>query len=520
MRKFVLFLAFVAWIFPGFANYIDSSVYCYGVPYSFSGDSFITEAGGIFADRINIDESLTIINRGIIAADIYIMENSHLFLQNAGEFDGDIYLEHGSKITQVITDNEDITFLGISDNFDILVQNANKISLNNVMLLGSRADKISIRDSTLVLVPESVAVFAAKAPGIEISGDVVIYVENFSDIPSEPFLRGVSGSGTLYVYSDNADPLYVLQTYMDGEDLFLRQVRSIDYATILGGGQGTFLNMLRMVNPDDSLLLRLDNANDMKEIARIMGRSVRLQPKNLMHVVDVFNTLERISTGAAPDNMSINISPFFEFSKDWYLYGMRARTGIGVMEKVAVSFSAYAAIADYADDINEYSAGLYGGNLSLLYDATQSVFMRALAGFSFADFDVGPVFDDGNVAYNPHGKSFYSYVDAGNKFSLFSDFYISPFLGIGVGYEKILGAADMNLTGRIGADASYGFEMAGLRYDYGLHAIYEGDGVMGGEVHMNILSIADGAGSNIAIGMVNTHYGMAYKINIGAAFYF
>lgn len=495
----------------------DNTVY--GDVFRFYDDVIVDAGGGISADRIEIQDSITIVNNGFIDGDFYICDKCHIYLQNSGDFYSVVNMGAGANLTQLITKNDEISRLNVDGDFDILVQNADNISLRDILSVGAFASKIIFNNSALVLDTSNMLLARGIGPDIELRGELVLYVSDFSDFADTPILRNVAGDGVVSIHADNLDSLYLLQAYMDHGALLMRRIRSTDYARILNNDMGRFINSLRDTAVLDPILPALDRAETMAELYSVIKRSARLNPINMMRPVKIMNAFERMTDTSLPRGTEAMAAPVLILSDDFYLYGLRLGADINISKDFALLASGYAASAAYQDSINDFDADIYGGNIRLKYDDKDTAFADAVIGMSVAKFDSGPVFDGHGAADNPHGVSIYGAVTAGRYYD-FMGLKVGPFIGADAEYDKILHQSGFEYSGRLGIGGKYALEVAGLRYDYGVRVFAATDNTWAASVDMAVWSVLDMAGMNISVGVYQDTIGMSYKVSTNVRWMF
>lgn len=473
---------------------------------------FTVSADDVYTGEITVRDSLILENNGSISGTFTVADGCQVTIRNRGSLSLDVVLGAGATITQIITEDADITNINLGDaDYNILV-NGRGLSLNRILAVSGNAGRVILRDAVLSM---DMVRSHALSPGatIELQGHTIIEIEDrnmLRDVLGSPLFRDVAGTGTLSVRVADDDPLYVYESYIDDDSLSVRRVRWTDYSDILGNTTGEFLDWLRDVMPNDGLLHALDNAQTMAEINSILARSGRVNPINLMRPVRMLNSFEMNQT----DNMRTGMfaAPVFIMADDFDMYGVNAGIAGRILDTVDIRLTAYASVFDYADDINDFGGNVYGANIAANYDF-DIAFIRGVFGASYAEFDVGPVFDGTDVVIDPHGRAIYALADIGHKFTIDKDKYISPFVGVGFDRASILNQSDTSTTARIGADAGYGFEMAGIRYDYGARVYVNNNGI-GGALRMSAWSEFDDAGVDAMIGTDGDDIGRAYKFSI------
>lgn len=498
-------------------DYVDSDIY--GVAITFDDNVVISENSTVAVGDINIASSLFINNRGTINSDFNICDGCRLYIQNSGDITGGFNLGENSGVTQVIRGNADITDIGLADGFNILVYDAQRVSLRGVMNIGAHADKIVLNNSSLVMDGNALHLRASDSPDMELSGDIVIYLNSIHDIGPNPILRNVSGDGTVYFRTPDSDVLFAITSYVADGNVYARMVRETDYVKILGTEPGAFINSLRGGAYDDRLLVALDSAETMSELRAVMSRSVRLNPINLMRPIRAFQLYEILSPDAEPELLEISITPSVALGKDFYMYAAKLSTSLRIANKITMGVSAYVGQGDVSDDINEFSASMLGANIRADYNGGMLV-ARTVAGIGFASFDSGPVYSDGDAAINPDGISFYAASDLGVRLDFDSGIFAVPFVGIITDASRVANDNDFNFDARIGTDFGFASVSDDIHYDYAIRFVASSGGEASVAFRMSFWSPWDGAGGDVELAAINDECGISGRIALRAKFEF
>lgn len=486
------------------------------------GEVFDTDitirSGQDISNGISITDAITINNHGTISGVLDICDGCQVLIRNFGVFSADVHLGTNARLVQVISSNAEITQLDTNGApYDVWVDGGNDLSLNDILRVGRTAVGITF-DNTVLCINGRIdrAIYASE---IEFVGNVIIKVKNADDILQSGFLDDVKIDGRLIIVADDTAPLYGLQVSRNGDEIVVTHVRVTDYATLFGNARGDFLNRLRIWNPRDPLLGRLDAAKSLGEIDDIIARSVRLNPINLMRGVRMMNDLELADVFRPIYRTHMFAAPMWIRSGDFDVYGFRAGLDVRASGALAFSITGYAGIMEYADDINEYSADVYGANIMADYDF-DIVFVRGAFGATYATFDVGPVLDGDKVKFNPNGMSFYSDMDIGHRFKIANDLSLAPFVGARMDHASVLGQSDTNPNLHIGGDVAMSYTVDGLRYDYAARVAVASDGNVVGSVHIAAWSEMDDAGAEFTISTTRDEFGRAYRVSIGGRYRF
>ena len=471
---------------------------------------------------MSIEKSANITNMGNISGFVEVRSGLDVYIQNLGNIDATFYIPNTSRITQVIKDKKDINpILGATNNFQIMVQNEEKIAWKDLQDISIWADKIVLNNSVLDLSSKLSAVTVVDnvfSPEIELRGNNVLYIDDVSEFSDKPLLSNISGEGTVNINVSEQNPLYRVSSYIKNNELFVTLVRETDYLRILGDNKGSFLNNLRETNPNDKLLSVLDAAESIDDINKIMARSIRLNPINLMDSVVVFNSF--VINDFSKNLDGFVITPLFVYSDDFYISGVTVDAAYRIADKLTIGATGYAAESEFVNDMDEYNSVLYGGNVRIEY-IDKLLLARMMFGMTQSDFDIGAVFDGISTVVDPSGSSLYSVADFGFNFNVGDNFRISPFVRAGFDSIKIIGCSDKNVFTGIGTDISLNAGIYDIEYKYGLNFSAYTNGTVNAAFRIGVISIADKAGGNIDVGLVLNEFGeYSYKVSAGVNFKF
>lgn len=502
MFKAFLYIAFLipklAW---GATITGGNSVYIYE-------DVFLAPESVIDADKVIVKGSATIINHGEINGDIIITPGTEVNIQNSGNMGGKIFLGHNATLTQIVTSATDLTTLNVWGDYTIRVRGNENLNLDDIQRIGAFANEIILDNATIVIDgPTGIRLLRRRVPDIKLVGEITLDVDADIVADGDILMSGVSGDGAVFVHVNGLDTLFTASIRNSSGNLYLNIIRETDYLKILDPRRGVFMNAIRDMMPDDKLVHAMDTAQTRDELEQLMARSVRFNPTNLMQVAKIFNMFHL----AAPD-----VANGFDIRYDHVFNGhmnMPALTiGLGAkFGPLSVGISAYAALMDYADDLNEFSGTMLGADIRAMLDF-DVLWMRGVIGMSVTKFDVGPVLGADDIYINPRGRSSYAMIDAGMRMKS-GNFYVMPFVGLMGNDNTIAGLNNHEITPRGGMRMGYAYDMDGLRYDIGLHGTLTRDSVVVGTT-LGINSIWDGIGGELSADALHNDMGTSYKVSV------
>lgn len=494
--------------------YVDSSMKLENV--SLTEDLLVADTGKFSSSRTDVDRSVSISNRGVINSDFYIDDGVRVYVQNSGTINGAFHVAADSSLVQVVQSAADITYIDVSSNFSVLVQDADNLYLSDVFDVGTDADKIILDNSTLVLDGPHRRRLNADPRAIEIVGDVILKLDSADGLDcSAPALHNVSGTGRVLVEVADINPLYKIVTGVDDGDMYMKMVRETDYAKIFENDVGRFLNSLRRVWPGDKLLSAMDNASDIETLNSIMTDSVRLNPIKLMAPVRRMHMLD-VSDGWRYSDMDvIHVNADIIFSDASSTYRAGAVAAVAIARNVYAAIGGHVGLFDVSDDINDFSGYVYGARMNMRFDDGLIV-GNLLAGISRADFIADCIFDGDTVVDDPSGMAGYAAMDIGAYLFREHDLTIAPFAGVMTHYMSVLNASDTIALANCGIDINLSEHEFDILYDYGIrgNVLTDGTGYVG--TFIKFAAPDDDVGGELNTAVIHDESGTGYKISISA----
>ncbi|MDR2412673.1 MAG: autotransporter outer membrane beta-barrel domain-containing protein [Rickettsiales bacterium] len=482
-------------------------------------DLVVSEWSVINAENVNIANTVYFHNMGSIEGDFFICAGCVLQLRNSGIISGKIHVGESAELTQIVKTYSDMTKLDVEDGakFSILVQNADGLRFSDIMSIAESADLLILDNSIIVFDNSSDTMQISGAQlEIELVGNIVINVKDIGKLDESLVLSNVVGDGTVSINTSGLGPLYSASAIKRDGGIYLNIQRETDYKKILGSSMGGFVN--RMASLHDPTITAMNSAKTMQELQDIMKRSVSLNPINLMKPVKAFN---RFATGAArllrkSDGASFGAS--YALSKDSDLYWASASAG-ALIGDWSLSATGYFGRLENSGDMNEFSGALYGGNIRWIFSG-KTLWIDSVAGFTMSKFETGMLFDGFGAARNPDGFSFYGVSDIGVKFDAGDDFYISPFAGAWLEYEKVLNFSEFGLSAHAGGIAGFSSKYAGIKNNYQLFMSVGTGGIKSIGANADFWSISDSAGCGFSYEMMMDNVGISHKLSANVRFIF
>lgn len=467
--------------------------------------NIIVASSGVFVvPEIVLTGTRVLENNGVVDTDITVCENCKLEILNRGIFNADFTLADGASVVQIVSDESDMMAINIDVNYDLLVRNANEISLADVISFGNSADEIVFSDSLVIWDVNEINV-----NNITLVGDIRLDVSNIESLLNGNIpLKMDAGARVQIMSGERENSMFALVPYTQNSNVYARFIRETDYTKFLDYRVGAYINSLRDSGVADDLLYGLDNALSMRDIDEIMADSVRIAPINLMRSIAILNTLDmnNYMTGLRGDVMTF-------VGDDVYAYGIMLNHVFDFMN-VNLGVRGYINAVGGTDGYDEFSGGSLGANLYAYYK-NDIGFIRGMLGANVTRFEIADVFDGTDSVDNPVGYSMYGGMDMGRVFNFDNGIYVAPYVGVTANAMEILHQNESDYFGRVGMDAGYAFDVLGIKYDYSLRAnIDSGANVFVGG-RFGFMVDVDMIGGHAEVGYIDGETGRGYKITAG-----
>ncbi len=482
-----------------------------------SGDKFVSHdfvienADYYMPDSLHVSGVVEIENNGLLKTNVVLNDNTTLIIENHADVNSVFELGSHAQIIQKISDANDMVYIDFNVPYSVLVDDANMLQLNALINFADEADKLILSDSVLV-VNEALE---KNLENVELRGDVFLVADDISALYDVPFITGVSGTGGVYLITNNLNPLFADVAVMRNGDLYFERHREYDYAKVFSNDKGRFLNLLRKRNPNDKLLHALDSVSDMNSFNRVLNHSARFNSENLVRPLKILNALNYFdyAEGLFSDVLGV-------MSEDFYSYGI----GIGVRENVLSGLNIGVGLRlgkiKYDSDYDDYTGNLYGVDLSVLWNLNDNIMMRVLGGVLYQDTDIGNVFYENRMYENPDVMQGYLKTDVAYRFDLTDSFYLDAYFGLNINAYSVVDIVDFDSNFYSGVMLGYEFDMMGIKYNYLFGADINTDSDIGMHASVGFVSYMDMIGGNAKIDAVRMFDVMTYKLSLNARFLF
>lgn len=320
------------------------------------------------------------------------------------------------------------------------------------------------------------------------------YLALHNDNPDEIMrLQGLYPQALLMVVEENPSSIYDYQWYECDGYLCLRQVNSNAY-----------------------------NQSRQEEQHRIMvaTQGVQNNPQMLLQPMSVIHQEELTMMYDFSDEFFMSVAPEYYFSKNFNGLGLKLNSGVGVLGKLSVGFSAYAYRSDFENSVSGFKSNIYGGNVRLNYNLDEQLFLRGVGGASFASIDCDSVVVGDEFTNNPNAFGVYGGMDFGAKFNFESGMFLSPFIGVNFVRESVVDVNQSDLFLRVGNDIGFKYFMDGVSYNYFLRTGVNSDGYLDADLGIGVWTVSDKIGGSVSVGVMDTDFGWSGKISGNIRFAF
>ncbi len=477
-------------------------------------DLFIAKGEVYNPDSLILVENIAIENNGYLTTNIFLHDDIVLTIVNHAMVDSVFNLGLNSKIVQIISDSGDMNPINHVGNYFVQVENANVLSMRDIITFSERADKIIISDSVIDI--NNLSNRGKKS--IELHGNVVFMIDNVSD---DIVIDGVSGDATISLISNNENILFSNYAQLRNGALVLGIRRETDYVKIFNNEFGYFLNSLRADASADKLLMDLDSAQNIKDFNSVLGRSARFNSDVLSQPLRVLGYINSLRyKGPFGAGCGFMADAWGVLSEDFYSYGLGIGFDGSVKDKSNVGLRLNAGNLEYDGDYDIYDADLFGVDLFVEWMIDEGLWVNAVGGLWYEDLRIENVFYDGAVHENPRMFLGYLQTDVGYKFNLFDALYLNVWGGTKADFYMVEDFTNYDLNLYVGTAVVYAFDMSGIEYNYNVGFDVNSDADVGIFARAGFWSDVDMLGMDVQIGLFRVIDIVAYKISLGGRLVF
>ena len=439
--------------------------------------------------------------------------NKALTVYNYG-YIGTIYTSGTADVIQEVPDTSALKPLHVSGaGFKANITNVQNVNVNDIKNLG--ATEVEISDSSIII--NDFADWRNWAAQLNLNGNNTLYLVHPETVISGEEIKGINSNGTNVVLLDS-DKLYKVTLTHNSGAYLINIYKETNMSNLFDDERGDLLKNLQMSNPDDPLLIAMQNARNMQELEQIMQSSYRFNPSLLMQPVKTINMLSLTELLIDENALYGNISGVYIGSKKTNGFGFNFGVG-GKYEDWYLSLNFDVSKFSYKNNLNDFNGVMYGGNIKVKR-YIDDLWLHGIIGMSGVKFKTDQIYYDNKIGKNPFGYSGYGALDIGYSFTVIQDVKISPFVGVTGIYSNVVNADDIDIDYRFGGNIKYAFNIDNVKYEYigTVGTTLTGD--IFGNLKMGFVSILDDAGVYLGFDVLNNNQDLNYKISISGSLLF
>lgn len=482
----------------------------YGDSLILGTDTVITTGTNISFTDIYFQNSAHVQNHGNITGTIHICDDCDIHFSNSGQISANFVYGTNATLTQIVrTPNDTTNISNSATDYAIHVSNARDINLNELYKIGQNTTKITIHNSELLLTAPTTN--TPLKPPIELSGENTIKLE-YATLSDIKILANVIGDGTIGVIYTSAPPLYTATTYVKNGDVWLHMTRETDYAKILKNKTGNFLNKLRINNPQDRLLQKLDAATSMPQIEHTLHNSMRINTDKLKYPL---RTISNHLYSLDNTEYTTRLYPFLIRGSNIDSAGIYTGMNLRLSSGAYASFGIASGTMYFSDTIDDFEGEYIGAGASAEYDISMA-FVRLYIDITKANIKA-PLLITGS--HDAQSILAHAGLDIGKRFNITKSLTFSPFVGISQEYAHVFNSA-MNYVAHAGIKTGHTHTTTDIRYDYNLQFVTDSINTISVSASIGATSVADAATVYFSLGALRDTMGISYKLSLSAAFDF
>ena len=467
----------------------------------------------VMPNRLDIVRSINLENHGEINTDIYVSDEYNLYVRNTGIFNANIVLGNGANLYQIISNAEQITQLNVNAEYDMIVDATDVLRLVDIANVAPSMGRV-VLDNSILDINGAQVVYGGNW---QLGDEVIFKIDSLDDLYGRVILENVSGNGRVIFQTSQTDDMFVDVGRIENNNLVVDRVRETDYYKILKNDVGTFLNNIRLKNPEDRLLGRLDAAERWDEIHNALSKSVRFNPDLMirsMRVLNTFNTFYNFGNNNSGINLDVVLSD------DFNARGINAGVDINWSDKLNFTLGVGAGRLDYASGVDEFAADYYTVNLGMDYVYDENLVVMGNLVLGKMDTDIDSVLYSGTVYSQPSVLGGNMRLDFGYRFNIYESGYLIPIIGGGTEMYSAESVDVSKVYAHAGFIAGYQYQMMGILYN--LYTKIEstpdyGVAISGG---LGFWSTYDRAGGYAEIAAMHAFDADSYKLSVGARMWF
>ena len=293
---------------------------------------------------------------------------------------------------------------------------------------------------------------------------------------------------------------------------FITTTRRTEYRIILNDDRGYFLDAVRRVGANRNLLHKLDSAQSMSEINKIMARSVVFNPGLMLRPVKLLSQFK--NSVHAPNGLDVGASTTGIFGG-----GLHAGVLSGHADKklgaLRLGVFVHASEMQYRG-MDNFNATVFGAGVNAKLDMDR-FYVSGRLGIDYTEFQTEFIFCPKNFAtYNPIGISGHAEIIAGYRLNRF----ITPMVRAHKFYGRILYEEYQMASVSSGARASHN-----VRTSSNIEKTYSAYFLMGtnytqGGIRIDAVMPRDDISAFGSINRISNSFGNFNKVQMGFRYLF
>ena len=394
-----------------------------------------------------------------------------------------------------------------------VAQVCNYDNINFDEIRNTNADKYVISNSSVVI--DNFADWQNWVADVEFGTGVSLNIKNLNDSNNGEKLNLVTSTDVVEIVQKDTYNLYKITLVSRGSDVFLDLVRETDYEKVFdgAGARGSFVENIRLNNPNDKMVSALDRAGSNAEVNSIMNASYHFNPMVLMNPVKTINRATLLGFFTDESDFATGADVDFVVSNKINNYGGHAFIADkykNLYFKIRFNLNSFS----YSDDFNDFSGFSYGADVRAKYYMNKTWF-DGLLGINQTSFKAENIYDNGAISNNPKGLSEYARFSIGYDTNI-SDFVLSPFIGMMFQKDDIMGLSNSQTNLHTGLMGKYSFITDGIKYVYGGNLATDEKTNINLGASIGFVSVVDDAGAGLHIDMFQDDFATNYKFSIRA----
>ena len=517
MKKclFLIFFLSIIWCFD-----VNAIIYqgTENVPiYSFSDNYVTVDTGAVITAAevggIIVSSTTELYNNGTINGAIRT-DGCNLIVHNTGTVSGNIIIENGGNVVQMMNTPEEVTNLNvIGNNFSVEIGGVNNVDFD--VIKNINATSFSITGSSVVI--NDFNDWQNWNTNVSLDGLITLIINDYETVGQSQVVNHVTAGDVVDIRVNNLDNFHKSMFTVNGGNVVLTIERETNYEKI-DKDLNLVVGEIKKYNSGDKFVMALDAATNEEQIMWIKNKSYRFNHDILLQPIKVMNNLTFMASAGDKYEFGGDLDTWYVISNSINNIGGRISFGDNYDDfhfNIGLNFDRF----EYQDDFNDFSGNTYGFDFRGRKDFDK-LWINGIGGFNVASFTADYIYDNGAITNNPIGLSWFLGTDVGSDFDIDNDVIVSPFIGLNYQNYKIIDIIDNNLYLRGGADVKYSFALDGIKYEYAVKSSIASNGILFLGVNFGFLSVDDGAGISLNAGVLKDDFDYNYQFALNAKMLF